>query len=99
MGLPMHDKSAIDIDGLSGHMCCPVRGQEDDHVGDVRRRLPCSQGYDCPDFLIRPLFVTETIGFGRLVKPGLPNRPIQRCSDHARTDRIDSNPILRKILG
>ncbi len=40
----MHDKSAIDVNGLSRNVRCAVRGQENDHVRNVLGCLELASG-------------------------------------------------------
>lgn len=96
--LPMHNKSAVDVDGLACHMSGSIRRQKDDHVGNVLGCLPCSQWDDGADFLIRPFFIAELVRFEGLIKPRLPNRPVQWCPDHTGTNCIDPDSVRCKIL-
>ncbi len=95
----MHDESAVDVDRLSGDLSRSFGRQEGDHVGNVLGRLPLSHWHDGLNFLRGPGFVIHAFCDGSLVVPRFPYGAIQRSLNHPGTNRVDTDSMLRQILG
>ena len=55
----MHDKATGDVDGLPGHVSCPVRGEKADDFGDVLWMLHTSERH-LGGALLREILRRET---------------------------------------